>query len=60
MIFLSQTEPYFEDPLSPYALKSYYLRSGIFGDFSEFIENPAKPVSPVSATASGIFNLQTG
>jgi len=35
-----------EDPLSPCALESCYLPYGIFGNFSEFIENPAKPVSP--------------
>ena len=58
-IFISQTEYNFENRPSLYVLESYYLRLGIFGDFSEFIENPAKPVSPVSATASGIFNLQT-
>ena len=46
----------FENPLSPYVLESHKLRSGIFGDLSEFIENMAKPVSPVSAIASGIFN----
>jgi len=45
-IFISQTELYFTIPLSPCALESCYLHSGIFGNFSEFIENPAKPVSP--------------
>ena len=59
-IFNSQTELYFENSLSLYVLDSYYLRSGIFEDFSEFIENPAKPVSPGIGTASGIFNLQIG
>ena len=45
-IFISQTELDIENSLSPCVLESHELRIGIFGDFSEFIENPAKPVSP--------------